>query len=108
MDRIMRKQDLIDELASRTEFFKKNMKVVVEALEDIILENLESAEFGEDSELHLAPGVVICGRRTPKREAKDPRNGEMIITPEKVVPYAVFKTSIRQKLFKKTNKKGGK
>ena len=104
----MKKQELIDELASRTEFFKKNMKVVVEALEDIILENLESAEIGEDSELHLAPGVVICGKRTPQREAKDPRNGEIITTPEKVIPYAVFKTSIRQKLYKKTNKKGRK
>lgn len=108
MERIMKKQELIDELASRTEFFKKNMKVVVEALEDIILENLESAEIGEDSELHLAPGVVICGKRTPQREAKDPRNGEIITTPEKVIPYAVFKTSIRQKLYKKTNKKGRK
>ena len=108
MERIMKKQELIDELASRTEFFKKNMKVVVEALEDIILENLESAEIGQDSELHLAPGVVICGKRTPQREAKDPRNGETITTPEKVIPYAVFKTSIRQKLYKKTNKKGRK
>ena len=90
MERIMKKQELIDELASRTEFFKKNMKVVVEALEDIILENLESAEIGEDSELHLAPGVVICGKRTPQRVAKDPRNGEIITTPEKVIPYAVF------------------
>ncbi len=104
----MKKQELIDELASRTDFFKKNMKVVVEALEDIILENLESAEIGQDSELHLAPGVVICGKRTPQREAKDPRNGEIITTPEKVIPYAVFKTSIRQKLYKKTNKKGRK
>lgn len=108
MERIMKKQELIDELASRTEFYKKNMKVVVEALEDIILENLQSAELGQDSELHLAPGVVICGQRTPQREAKDPRNGEIIITPEKVIPYAVFKTSIRQKLYKKTNKKGRK
>lgn len=108
MERIMKKQELIDELASRTDFFKKNMKVVVEALEDIILENLESAEIGQDSELHLAPGVVICGKRTPQREAKDPRNGEIITTPEKVIPYAVFKTSIRQKLYKKTNKKGRK
>lgn len=108
MERIMRKQELINELASRTHFYKKNVKEMVEALEEIILENLESAEIGQDSELHLAPGVVICGQRTPKREAKDPRNGETIITPEKVIPYAVFKTSIRQKLYKKTAKKGRK
>ena len=106
MKRIIKKPDLIDELASRTDFYKKNMKVVVEALEDIILESLETAEIGEDSELHLAHGVVICGKRTPQREAKDPRNGEIVTTPEKVIPYAVFKTSIRQKLYKKDDQKG--
>ena len=108
MERIMRKQELIDELATRTDFFKKNIKVIVDALEDIIFENLESAEIGADSELHIATGIVIGGRRTPQREAKDPRNGEKIITPEKVVPYAVFKTSIRKKLHEEIKKKGRK
>lgn len=98
MDRIMKKGELIDELAERTGFYKKNMKDVVFALADIVTEHFETATFEEDSELHIAPGVLICGRRTPEREAVDPRNGETIVTPEKVIPYAVFKPSIRQKL----------
>lgn len=98
MDRIMKKGELIDELAARTGFYKKNMKDVVFALADIVTEHFETATFEEDSELHIAPGVLICGRRTPEREAVDPRNGEAIVTPEKVIPYAVFKPSIRQKL----------
>ena len=94
----MKKGDLVDELAARTGFYKKNMKDVVFALADIVTEHFETATFEEDSELHIAPGVLICGRRTPEREAVDPRNGETIVTPEKVIPYAVFKPSIRQKL----------
>lgn len=101
MERIMKKLELVDELAERTGFFKKNMREVVDALADIIEEHFQTAEIGADSELHLAPGVVLVGRRKPAGEAKDPRTGEMVISPEKVIPSATFKQSIRLKLYKK-------
>lgn len=99
----MKKPELTDELAARTGFYKKNMKEVVDALSDIVEEHFNTAEFGADSELHIAPGVVLCGERKPEGESIDPRDRSVIITPEKVVPYAIFKQSIRQKLYKKTN-----
>lgn len=108
MERIMKKPELIDELAARTGFFKTNMKIVVDALEDIITEHFNEATFEEDSELHIAAGVIIGGRRTPEREAIDPRNRSVVVTPEKVVPYATFKPSIRKKLYAQRKKKGGK
>ena len=112
MERIMKKPELVDELAERTGFYKYNMKDVVDALSDIVEEHFLTAEIGKDSELHLAPGVVLVGKRKPECEAKDPRTGETIISPEKVIPSAVFKQSIRLKLYKrpkgykKKNKKG--
>ena len=109
MERIMKKQDIIDELAARTGFFKKNIKEIVEAYSDMIIEHFETAELNEDSEFHLAPGIVLIGTRKPAGEAKDPRNGDIVISPEKVIPKAVFKQSIRQKLYvqpKKKSKKG--
>ena len=105
MKRIMKKEDLFDELAERTGFFKKNMKEVVEALEDIIQEHFTTAEFGEDSELRLAPGVLLCGERKPEGESLDPRDRSVVVSPEKVIPYAVFKQSIRKKLYVHTKKK---
>lgn len=112
MERIMKKPELVDELSARTGFYKKNMREVVDALADVIEEHFQTAELGADSELHLAPGVVLVGKRKPAGEAKDPRTGEMIISPEKVIPSATFKQSIRLKLYKKPkgykkkNKKG--
>lgn len=112
MERIMKKQDLIDELATRTGFFKKNMTDVVNALSDIIIENFKTAKVGKNSELHIAPGVVLIGTRKPACEAKNPKTGEIVISPEKVIPSATFKQSIRLKLYKqskgyhKRNKKG--
>lgn len=101
MERIMKKSELVDELAARTGFYKKNMVEVVDALADIIEDQFKNATLKEQSELHLAPGVVFVGTRKPAGEAKDPRTGEAIISPEKVIPSAVFKQSIRLKLFKK-------
>lgn len=101
MKQIIKKDDLVNELAERTNFYKKNMLEVVEALADIILENMQTASFDQPSELHLRHGVIIGGHRVPKREAKDPRTGETIMSPEKVIPYATFKPSVRQKLYKR-------
>ena len=101
MERIMKKDDIVDELASRTNFFKKNIREIIEAYSDIVIEHFETAEFGEDSEFHIAPGIVLVGTRKPAGEAKDPRTGEVVISPEKVIPKAVFKQSIRLKLYKK-------
>ena len=101
MERIMKKPELVDELAERTGFYKKNMKEVVDALADIVVEHFAMADYDNPSELHIAPGVIIGGRRVPEHESLDPRDRSPIITPEKVIPYAEFKQSIRQKLYVK-------
>ena len=108
MERIMKKQELIDELSARTGFYKKDMSVVVNALADIVIEHFKLAEVDEPSELHIAPGVVLGGKRVPAHEAIDPRNRETIITPEKVIPFAIFKSSVRQKLYVKPKKRAKK
>lgn len=101
MKQIMKKDDLAIEIAERSGFFRKNTREMVDILADIIVEHFQTATFEQDSELHLAPGVVLVGKRKPAGEAKDPRNGEIITSPEKVIPSAVFKQSIRLKLHKK-------
>lgn len=110
MGQIIKKDELVDLLAEKTSFYKQNMRLVANALEEIVLESLQAATFEEDSELHIAKGVRICARRVAEREAKDPRTGETIVSPEKTIPYAVFTPSVRKKLYvkpkKKKNKKG--
>ena len=109
---IFNKEDLVEMLHEKTGFYKKHMVEVANALEEIILECFQAATFESDSELRLAPGVILKGTRKRACEAKDPRTGEVIVSPEKVIPSAVFKQSIRLKLYKKPkgykkkNKKG--
>ena len=101
MDRVMKKEELSRELASRCGFYIKNMRDVTDALADIIIEHFNTATFDEPSELHLAPGLVLIGTRKPEGVSIDPRDRSEIISPEKVIPSAVFKMSLRQKLYKK-------
>lgn len=105
----MKKPELAAELSARTGFYKKHMREVVDALADIVLESLQTAGVKDDehSELHIAPGVLICGRRVLAHESINPQDRSTVITPEKVIPYAEFKPSIRQKLYVR-KKKGRK
>lgn len=105
MERIMKKEGLVSEISARTNFYKTNVREMVEALSDIIQEQFQTAEFGANSELHLAPGVVLVGTRKPEQESIDPRDRSIIITPEKVIPSAVFKQSIRKKLYVQPKRK---
>ena len=111
-DNIFKKEDLVEMLHKKTGFYKKNMLEVANALEEIILECFQAATFEHPSELHLAKGVVLVGTRKPSGAAIDPRDRSEIVSPEKVIPSAVFKQSVRLKLYKKPkgykkkNKKG--
>lgn len=110
MERIMKKEDLAIELAERTGFYRKNTRELVNVLADIIIEHFETATLNEPSELHLAPGLILVGTRKPEGKSIDPRDRSEIISPEKVIPSAVFKPSLRLKLYKKPKgyKKKGK
>ena len=100
LKRIMKREDSVEDLSERTGFFKKDVKEMVIAYENLIYELFDLAEFGADSEVHIAPGIVISGERVHKKKAKDPRTNADIISPEKVIPHASFKQSLRYKLRK--------
>ena len=46
----------------------------------------------------LAKGLTIGARRVPEREVRDPRNQDKVMTPEKVIPFAKFTYTFRQKI----------
>lgn len=100
MERVLKRKQLVNELSSRTGFYKHNIDTILDALDDIIVENMSAATKTEPSEIHLSHGFVFGGRYSPKHEVRDPRNGNTVMTPAKYIPYARFKTSFRQKINK--------
>lgn len=101
MERVLKRKQLVDELAARTGFYKQNIDAMLDALDDVIVENMGTATKNEPSEIQLSLGFVFGGRFSPKHEVKDPRNGETVMTPSKYIPYAKFKPSFRKKINKK-------
>lgn len=95
----MGKDDLVRAIAKKSGFYISNCKVMIEALEEVILENMRLARTGEDSELYIAKGLYFHGIRKAEHEARDPRNQNIIITPEKVIPSCEFRQSFRDKLY---------
>lgn len=101
MERVLTKYELSRLLAEKTNFYIHNMETVLDALDEIIVENMSTAKKDKPSEIRLSLGFVFGGRYSPEHEARDPRTNEKIITPAKFIPYAKFSPSFRKKINKK-------
>lgn len=101
MERVLKRKQLVDILSERTGFYKKNIDAILDALDDVIVENMSTATKTEPSEIHLSLGFIFGGKYSPRREVKDPRDGSTIMTPAKYIPYAKFRPSFRKKINKK-------
>ena len=97
----MKRKQLVDELSARTGFYKHNIDTMLDALDDVIVENMSTATKDEPSEIRLSLGFALGGRYSPKHEVRDPRTGEKVMTPAKYIPYAKFSPAFRKKINKK-------
>ena len=95
---IAKKDDVISELSKRTGWYKKDIKIFMDRFEDMIFDMLGEATLEEDVELQLATGLYVCSHRVPAKEAKDPRNQNVIMTKEKNLPYVNFTKTFRDKI----------
>ena len=98
MKRKIDQKDIINELNARTGFYKKYLTVIMDALEEILMENMNEAIYDEPSEARLAFGFIVGARRVPEHEGLDPRNGKKITCSERLIPYAKFKQTFKEKI----------
>lgn len=78
----MIKSELIERLAQETRLGKNDAKVVVETIFDTIAQTL--AEGGRVELRNF--GILSLKTRKP-RMGRNPKTGEQVFVPEKVVPY---------------------
>lgn len=77
----MNKTDLINEVAERAEFTKKDSKVVVEAVFDTITEALAKGE-----KVQLIGFGTFETRERSARKGRNPQTGEELDIPAKTAP----------------------
>ena len=98
MNKILKKQDIINELADRTGFYKYNIEEFLTALEALVTDVMQEASFDENAEMKLIPGVTIGARRVAPREVRIPCDNTTLMAPERVIPYAKFSQPFRYRI----------
>lgn len=99
--------DVVDIISKRTNYYKYQVREVIEVLEDIIYKQMQEATVDKPSECRLFFGLVIGAKRIPGRIKKMPPFGKEVYVPEHLNPYARFKGTFRKKVnsFKTEEKK---
>ena len=98
MKKFINQEDIVHVLNQKTGFYKKDLRVVMNALEETIVEYMAIATYDKPSEIRLFHGWKLGAKLLPERAVKDPRNGADVMTPEKLLPYCRFETTLKQKL----------
>lgn len=94
----LQRKDVIDELAKRSGFYKVHTETFIDALENMLIDILGQATLDEAVEIQLTKGFTVGATRNPERQAKDPRNQNDIVVPERSIPYARFSYTFKQKI----------
>ncbi len=89
----MTKADLVEDVANKADITKKQAKVIVDTFIDSIIEALHNHE---KTELRGFGSFRI--RHRDARTGRNPRTGEQVEVPEKIVPYFKPGKDIRETL----------
>lgn len=95
---VFKHEEIVNELKKRTGYYKYHLMKMVETYEDILIDMLKTAEIDDPVEIHIAKGLRICADKNPEHAAKDPRNQNDVIVPERIIPYASFTQTFKQKI----------
>ena len=94
----LHRKDVISELARRSDFYKNHTEVFVDALEEMLLDILSQATLDEEIEIQLTKGFIVGAIKKPSYDSVDPRNQTPIVVPERIMPYAKFTQTFKEKV----------
>lgn len=98
MEQKMKINDVVNVINAKTGYYKKDIKVVLMALEEVIYENMLTATIDEPSAIKLFPGFFIGAKKIPEKLVREPQNQDIIKVEEHLNPYTRFKRSFKNKL----------
>ena len=97
---MLKKDEIARELSNRSGYHIKDIKKILAAFDGMFSECLGSASSEENVEIYLSKGLIIGARVVPEHAGKDPRNQNDIIVPAKIIPYAKFSQTFKDKINK--------
>ena len=83
-----KREDVVTVLREKSGYYKKDLRKVLDALEETLIAIMATAQIDDPVEIRLFDGFYVQAKREPERPATDPRTGKNIIAREKIKPNA--------------------
>lgn len=91
----MTKADIVEEIAEKSQLNKKESFIVV----DLIIDNIKRA-LTEGDKIELRGFGSFKVKKRNQRKARNPRTGETVEVPAKLVPYFKASKALKEKVNK--------
>jgi nucleoid DNA-binding protein len=102
-----KQEDVISLVKDKSGYYKTDLRKVFAATEESIIEILSYAKPNEPIEIKLFDGFVLQAKRELPKPVTDPRNGEKIMSREKIKPNVKLKRTFMYNIEKQAGLRGG-
>ena len=93
---IITREMLIKRLSEKSEYYQKDIRVLLQCLDEVVLECFGEATDDEDVMIQLVQGIKVGCSIQPERVRKDPRTQEDIVCKPTCKPKSKFSEEFRK------------
>lgn len=95
---IITREMLIKMLSDASGYYQKDIRKLLQSLDDVVFECFNSVTDDEDVSVQLVKGIKCGCKVVPERTRKDPRTQEDIICEATVKPFTKFSDDFRKSI----------
>ncbi len=99
------REQMIARVAEKANYWKKDVRNVFNALEDVILECFGEVTEEESISIRILQGFALQGRVVPERERVNPQDQSPIVCPPTVKVSAKYSDLFKKKIQEKYDEK---
>jgi nucleoid DNA-binding protein len=92
---LITREMMIKKLSDVSGYYQKDIKTLLQALDEVVFECFNSVTDDEDISVQLVKGIKCGCKIVPERTRKDPRTQEDIVCKATVKPFARFSEDFR-------------
>ena len=89
------RETLIKRLSERSGYWQKDIRAVLQHLDDVVFEYLDEVDDDEEVVIQLVKGIRCGCKVVPPRQRVDPRDGSPITVKATVKPVCKFSDDFR-------------
>ena len=93
---IITREMLIKRLSEKSDYYQKDIRTLLQCLDEVVLECFGEATDDEDVMIQLVQGIKVGCAIQPERTRKDPRTQEDIICSPTCKPKTKFSDEFRK------------